>query len=225
MFPLKTFVSEHRAANLLAQIRWRDGVYCPRCRAKSAIRYGSYRVFQWYLCKNCGRTFNDKTGTVFEYSSVPLRKWYLAVYTYIRLNTSIRQLDAELAVSYKTVYRRVQRFLRALDAPRPQLDGPVEIDELYVSAGEKGRERGRARVACPRAVAERIRRTSHQCSYWLTAAVEKRTFTRRSRRRIDDSTPARRPPAGVADCLHRRLSSVRPTRRGRRLQPAVRRPR
>jgi len=145
MIPLNTFVSERRAANLLAQIRWRDSVYCPRCRAESVIRYGSYRVFQRYLCKDCGHTFNDKTATVFEYSSVPLRKWYLAVYTYIRLNVSIRQLDAELAVTYKTVYRRVQRFLRALDAPRPQLDleGPVEIDELYVSAGKKGRERDR----------------------------------------------------------------------------------
>ncbi len=95
MMPINVFVSERRAANLLAQIRWRDGVYCPRCRAESAIRYGSYRVFQRYLCKDCGRTFNDKTGTVFEYSTIPLRKWYLAVYTYIRLNTSIRQLDAE----------------------------------------------------------------------------------------------------------------------------------
>jgi transposase-like protein len=96
------------------------------------------------LCKDCGRTFNDKTGTVYEHSSIPFRKWYLAVYTYIRLNVSIRQLDAELAVTYKTVYRRVQRFLRALDAPCLQLEGLVEIDEPYVSAGKKGRERDRA---------------------------------------------------------------------------------
>jgi len=141
MIPLKTFVSERRAANLLAQIPWRDGVYCPRCRAESVIRYGSYRVFQRYLCKDCDRTFNDQTGTVFEHSPVELRKWFLAVYTYIRLNTSLRQLDAEIDVSYKTIYRRVQRFLRALDAPRIHLKGPVEIDEFYVKAGLKGRER------------------------------------------------------------------------------------
>ena len=141
MFPIKTFVSERRAANLLAQVRWRDGVYCPCCRAESVIRYGSYRVFQRYLCKNCDRTFNDQTGTVFEHSAVALRKWFLAVYTYIRFNTSLRQLDVEIDVSYKTIYRRVQRFLRALDAPLPHLEGPVEIDELYVKAGLKGRER------------------------------------------------------------------------------------
>ncbi len=81
MLPLKTFVSERRAANLRAQIRWRDGVYCPRFRAESVIRYGSYRVFQRYCCKNNDRTFNDQTGTVFEHSAVELRKWFLAVYT------------------------------------------------------------------------------------------------------------------------------------------------
>lgn len=59
MIPLKTFVSERRAANLLAQIHWCDGVYCPRCHTESQIRHGSYRVFQRYLCKNCVRTFND----------------------------------------------------------------------------------------------------------------------------------------------------------------------
>jgi transposase len=107
------------------------------------IRYGSYRVFQRYLCTDCDRTFNDQTGTVFEHSAVALRKWFLAVYTYIRLNTGLRQLDVEIDVSYKTIYRCVQRFLRVLDAPRPHLKGPVEIDEFYIKAGQKGRERDR----------------------------------------------------------------------------------
>ena len=182
MIPLKTFVSERRAANLLAQIRWRDGVYCPRCRGESVIRYGSYRVFQRYRCKNCDRTFNDKTGTVFEHSSVELRKWFLAVYAYIRFNTSLRQLDVEIDVSYKTVYRRVQRFLRALDAPRPQLEGPVELDELYVKAGLKGRERdgGRARVACLHADVGRMPRTSHPCSCLLTEEPVIATYCQRN---------------------------------------------
>jgi len=39
------------------------------------------------------------------------------------------------------VRRRVERFARALNAPSITLSGPVEIDEVYVSAGLKGRER------------------------------------------------------------------------------------
>jgi len=33
---------------------------------------------------------NDQTRTVFEHSAVALRKLFLAVYTYIRFNTSLR---------------------------------------------------------------------------------------------------------------------------------------
>ena len=36
---------------------------------------------------------------------------------------------------------RVERFARKLDAPVLNLIGPVEIDEVYISAGLKGRER------------------------------------------------------------------------------------
>ena len=136
-----TFVSERRAANLLAQIRWRDGVDCLRCRAKSVIRYGSYRVVQRYRCKICDRTFHDRTDTDFKHSAIALRKWILAIYTYIRLNTSLSQLDVQLDVIYKMIYRRFQHNLRALDAPQPQLEGPIEIGEVYVKAGLKGRER------------------------------------------------------------------------------------
>nr|CAB37934.1 hypothetical protein [Halobacterium salinarum] len=141
MMPIKTFVSERRAANLLAQIRCVTRSIAASCRAELCdFGTGTYRVFQRYLCKDCDRTFNDQTGTVFEHSAVALRKWFLAVYTYIRLNTSIRQLDAEIDVSYKTVYRS-RRFLRRVDAPRPHLEGPVEIDEFYVESGPQGRER------------------------------------------------------------------------------------
>ena len=39
------------------------------------------------------------------------------------------------------IYRRIQRFLRALDAPLPHLEGPVDIGELQVKAGLKVRKR------------------------------------------------------------------------------------
>src|SRR6056297_546378 len=141
MFPISRFVSESAAADLLQQVRWRDGVECPRCRSDRTVRNGSYRVYQRYLCKNCGQTFNDKTGTIFAHSKLTLTEWYFTIYVFLRLNTSIRQIEAELDVSNRTVRRRVESFARALDAPSITLSGPVEIDEVYVSAGLKGRER------------------------------------------------------------------------------------
>jgi len=141
MFPISQFVSESAAVNLLQQVRWRDGVECPRCRSDRTVRNGSYRVYQRYLCKNCGRTFNDKTKTIFAHSKLTLTEWYFTIYVFLRFNTSIRQIEAELDLSYKTVRRRVECFAKALDAPSLRLSGPVEIDEVYVSAGLKGRTR------------------------------------------------------------------------------------
>jgi len=65
----------------------------------------------------------------------------------------------------QTVQRRIERFARALDAPSLDLVGPVEIDEVYVSAEKKGRERtgSRARVACLRVGADRLPATSQPC--------------------------------------------------------------
>jgi len=143
MFPFEVLRSEASAANLLEQVRWRDGLYCPRCRSESVIKYGSYREYQRYLCKDCDRTFNDKTGTIFAHAKIGLDKLLFAFYSFLRFNTSIHQLDAELTVSYRSLRRRVEQFARTLDAPAINFVGPVEIDEVYVTAGLKGRERDR----------------------------------------------------------------------------------
>ncbi|WP_251328517.1 IS1595 family transposase [Haloplanus pelagicus] len=141
MFPVELLNSEASAANLLQQVRWRDGLYCPRCRSESVIKHGSYREYQRYFCKDCDRTFNTRTGTTFAHAKIGLDKLLFAFYTLLRFNTSIRQLDAELDVSYRSLRRRVEQFARTLDAPAINLVGPVEIDEVYVTAGLKGRER------------------------------------------------------------------------------------
>jgi transposase-like protein len=141
MFPFKLLSSEVSAANLLQQVRWRDGLQCPRCRSESVNKCGSYRAYQRYRCKDCDRTFNDKTGTIFAHAKIGLDKLLFAVYSLLRFNSNIRQLDAELDVSYRTFRRRVEQFARMLAAPSLDLVGPVEIAEVYVTSGLKGRER------------------------------------------------------------------------------------
>ncbi|GAB7020483.1 hypothetical protein JCM18750_33440 [Halostagnicola bangensis] len=97
------------------------------------VKNGSFGHFQRYLCKNCDRTFNDKTGTIFAHSKIVLRKWLFSICAFLRFNTSLRQLQPEIDVQYKTVYQRA--FAHPVD--------PVEIDEVYVYEGMKGRERDR----------------------------------------------------------------------------------
>jgi transposase-like protein len=147
------------------------------------IKHGSYRTYQRYLCKDCDRTFNPKTGTIFAHAKIGLDKLLFAFYTLLRFNTSIRQLDAELDVSYRSLRRRVEQFARTLNAPAINLVGPVEIDEFYVSAGLKGRERDRESRSrgLSNVVAEAMARTSRRCSHWLIAAAISDTSFQRNR--------------------------------------------
>ncbi|WP_394346014.1 transposase [Halorubrum sp. BOL3-1] len=85
MIPLDAFGSESVAADLLQQVRWRDGISCPRCRSDRTVRNGSYGQFQRYFCKDCDRTFNGKTGTIFAHSKIALRKWLFSIYAFCGL--------------------------------------------------------------------------------------------------------------------------------------------
>ena len=64
------------------------------------VRNGSYGQFQRYLCKDCDRTFNDKTGAIFAHSKIALRKWLFSIYAFLRFNTSLRQLQCEIEVTF-----------------------------------------------------------------------------------------------------------------------------
>ncbi len=80
-------------------------------------------------------------GTIFAHSKVALRWWLFSMYVFLQFNTSLRQLQCEIEVTHETIHRCIERFASALDAPSLDIVGPVEIDEVYVSAGKKGRER------------------------------------------------------------------------------------
>ena len=57
------------------------------------IKHGSYREYQRYLCKDCDRTFNDKTGTIFAHAKIGLDKLLFAFYR--RSRPSASGLDPE----------------------------------------------------------------------------------------------------------------------------------
>ena len=59
------FADIDAVAELFRKIRWTEGLACPHCKGDAIIGHGKYKeVFQRYKCKGCGKTFNDKTGTI-----------------------------------------------------------------------------------------------------------------------------------------------------------------
>jgi hypothetical protein len=85
-------------------------------------------VYRRYRCKACLRTFNDKSGTDFEYSRIPLNERLFIMYLSRCLIVPL--LKASIDVGY-TDYSGIM----------------YAVDEVYVNAGLKGRSETAARIA------------------------------------------------------------------------------
>jgi transposase-like protein len=136
------FGSEDKCREVLAEIRWPDGVACPRCDG-SRHAYDSKRYV--YDCQSCGYQFSVLAGTIFHDSKLPLRKWFLAVLLMVeaKKGVSANQLMRTLGVSYKTAWYLCHRIRKAMqDAYPVPLKGIVEIDETFVGGKVEGMGRG-----------------------------------------------------------------------------------
>jgi len=136
---LEVVSSEEACAAFLRGVRWLDGIICPTCGSKSVIKWCRYRGCWRYMCKHCQKTFNDKTGTIFEYSKMGVREW-LYISRELEKNKSINRISKDLGRRYKHVMKAAHKVMKRVEARKllERLSGVVEADEMYVSAGKKG---------------------------------------------------------------------------------------
>lgn len=130
-------------AELFRQIRWPEGVVCPHCESQEVTEFCQYQeYFYRYTCRPCGRTFNDKTGTIFEQSKLPLTAGFVGIYLVAR-QRSTQTISDELGVDYNTALRMAQLIRGCIYCQKvvEKLKGKVEVDEHYQSAGEKGKKK------------------------------------------------------------------------------------
>jgi transposase-like protein len=136
------FGSEDKCHAFLEELRWPDGVECPRCRSKKISRIVARRQFD---CDGCRYQFSVRVGTLFHDSKLPLWKWFLAVYVMgeSKKGVSANQLKRMLGVSYKTAWYLCHRIRAAMhDEAAPLLRGIVEVDETYIGGHVRGRGHG-----------------------------------------------------------------------------------
>jgi transposase-like protein len=93
-------------------------------------------------CRNTGKLFNVRYGTMFHRSSVPLQKWYVAIWIFMshRKDISSVQLGKDIGVTQKTAWLMLQRIRKCFgEGNTSKLDGVVEIDETFVGGKNKNR--------------------------------------------------------------------------------------
>jgi transposase-like protein len=125
--------SQDECRAILEELRWRDGVKCPRCHGNkiSHIR----KRFQ-YDCDSCRYQFSVTAGTMFQDSHISLTKWFAAIYLMMesKKGMSANQLKRTLHVGYQTAWFLCHRIRKAIEEAKqkPKLTGTVEVDETYV---------------------------------------------------------------------------------------------
>jgi transposase-like protein len=134
---IERYGNEDKCRACLEELRWTDGVICPRCGSKSISRYQDKYVFD---CNSCRYQFSVIAGTIFHDSHLPLWKWFLAVYLMAesKKGISANQLKRTLSVSYKTAWYLCHRIRNAMTTNTDkQLSGTVEVDETWIGGKKK----------------------------------------------------------------------------------------
>jgi transposase len=140
------FSAEHCQA-YLRTLRWKDRTrQCPRCDSHDVCPWGTYHYrpgCKRYWCNGCQRTFNDLTNTLLHQSKRSLPHWILATFL-LCLACSSRHIVREVGVHIRTSYRWcwwLRNAALSYEMYR-QLEGTVEADDLYHTAGQKGQAKG-----------------------------------------------------------------------------------
>jgi transposase-like protein len=138
---IESFNSEAKCRTYLEELRWPEGVRCPRCMSDKISRIVKRNQFD---CDACRYQFSVTAGTIFNDSHLPLWKWFLAVYVMgeSKKGISANQLKRMLGVSYKTAWYLCHR-IRATMIDTEPLSGTVEADETWIGHGRRNSYRSR----------------------------------------------------------------------------------
>jgi transposase-like protein len=108
---LSAFSTDAQCRELLARLRWPDGVKCLRCGGPVATLYT-----RLYQCSPCSYQFAVTTRTIFGDTHFALEKWFLAVLLIVeaRKGLSAKQLQRTLGCGYKTAWYLNHRIRAAM---------------------------------------------------------------------------------------------------------------
>ena len=132
------FPDEQSAIDYLEEERWPDGPLCPRCGSDKTRHLKKQNR---HVCNPCNKPFSVRTGSIFQNSRIPLRKWIYAMYLMqiSRKGVSSAQLARELGITQKSAWFMLHRLREAMDPGLDKLSGEVEVDEAYVGGLERNK--------------------------------------------------------------------------------------
>ncbi|MGB6690502.1 MAG: IS1595 family transposase [Terracidiphilus sp.] len=131
---------------LVAAMRWPDGVACPHCESKRVSYLSSRRIWKC-MNKDCYKQFSVKTQSVMEDSPIPLDKWLTALWLVVNCKNGISsyEIARDVEVTQKSAWFMLHRIRLALSSGSwgKITGGPVEVDETLIGGKYQNMHRSR----------------------------------------------------------------------------------
>lgn len=145
---LRALPDEESCIAYLEWVTWKGKVVSPYDPQSKVYKCKGHN----YKCKNTGKYFNARTNTMFYRSSVPLQKWFMAIWLFMthRKGMSSVQLSKDIGVTQKTAWTMLHRIRKCFGEQNKELklDGVVEIDETFVGGKNKNRHKDKKVKHC-----------------------------------------------------------------------------
>jgi len=141
---LEEYGTEKQCYEALYHWRWPKGFQCPECGRTGHCEITARRVYQ---CHQCHRQTSLTSGTIFEYTKLPLTTWFLGMYflTQSKNGISALSLKRQLGIGYNAAWRLKHKLLQVMkerDDSKP-LSGNIQVDDVYWGGEKHGGKRGR----------------------------------------------------------------------------------
>jgi transposase-like protein len=153
--------SELAAVEFMESQRWGKTPACVHCGSIAVYKMLDSKTGQrnqryLWRCRDCGKQYTVRIGTVYEESRIELRHWCYAFWRAATSKKGVAALEImrHCQISYKSALFLMNRIRFAM-APNPaatKLTGTVECDETYVGGKPRYRgtsPRGRGTVKTP----------------------------------------------------------------------------
>lgn len=137
------FSNLDNALNFMIQIRWPNGITCPRCNSDRHTFISTRRTWQ---CKDCKKMFTVKLGTVMEDSPIGLDKWMCAVWMIVNDKNGISSYEVArgIGVTQKSAWFLLHRVRLAMQQGTfEKLSGTIEADETFIGGKAKNMHKDR----------------------------------------------------------------------------------
>ena len=113
---MNAFPSDYHCEQHLEKIRWNGYVVSPFDETSKVYKCKNGK----YRCKNTGKYFSVKTGTMFDNTKVSLQKWFIAIWmvTSHKKGISSLQLSKDIHVTQKTAWFMLERIRKCFGSKK-----------------------------------------------------------------------------------------------------------